>query len=268
MMQQLLFRGDQVLDTVLVVQSFLQDFRFQLIPGRGDNGSLVVQLPQQVHTLCQDGFVDVGGSAQHDGIGILYLILKEFTEVFAVLFGLLGIYYGDAGVQLDVRLFRDAGDGLFHVGELADAGGLDQDALGVELLHHLAQGHGKITHQAAADAAGVHLSDLNAGLPQESAVNADLAEFIFDQNDLFSLEHFFQQFLDEGGLACSQESADHINFSHFTPQFLKLSIYSVHRLPLVSLGSFRLPRGERLIGPTLGPSGMQERLNCCLKKRS
>ena len=27
------------------------------------------------------------------------------------------------------------------------------------------------------------------------------------------------------------------------------------------------PRGERVTEPTFGPSGMQERLNCCEKKR-
>ena len=36
---------------------------------------------------------------------------------------------------------------------------------------------------------------------------------------------------------------------------------------LASLGMRQSPRGERLTLPTLGPSGMHERLNCWLKKR-
>ena len=34
-----------------------------------------------------------------------------------------------------------------------------------------------------------------------------------------------------------------------------------------SEGILQSPRGERLIVPTFGPSGMQLRLNCCVKKR-
>ena len=34
-----------------------------------------------------------------------------------------------------------------------------------------------------------------------------------------------------------------------------------------SLGMRQSPRGESVTDPTLGPSGKQERLNCCAKKR-
>ena len=36
---------------------------------------------------------------------------------------------------------------------------------------------------------------------------------------------------------------------------------------LASLGMWKLLRGDRQTEPTLGPSGRQERLNCCWKKR-
>ena len=40
-----------------------------------------------------------------------------------------------------------------------------------------------------------------------------------------------------------------------------------HRVLQASLGMRQSPRGERLMLPTLGPSGRQLRLNCCEKKR-
>ena len=162
---------------------------------------------------------DIPGTAQHDGIGIFDLILKEFPEVLSVLFGLLGIHYGDAGVQPDIRMLGHTLHGLFHVGEFAHAGGLDQNALGMELLHHLDQRVPEISHERAADAAGIHLGDLHTGLSQEAAVDADLTEFVFDQYDLMTLEYLFQQFLDKGGLSSAKEPGDHINFCHFFPLF-------------------------------------------------
>ena len=61
------------------------------------------------------------------------------------------------------------------------------------LLHDLVQGLAEVPHQGAADAAGVHLGDLDAGLLEEAAVNADLAELVFDQHDLLALQGVLQQ---------------------------------------------------------------------------
>lgn len=40
-----------------------------------------------------------------------------------------------------------------------------------------------------------------------------------------------------------------------------------HKALTASLGIRQSPRGERLMEPTFGPSGRQERLNCWLKNR-
>ena len=53
------------------------------------------------------------------------------------------------------------------------------------LIQHLLQRTAEITHKAAADAAGIHLGDLNPGLLEKAAVNTDLSEFILDQHQLF-----------------------------------------------------------------------------------
>ena len=65
-------------------------------------------------------------------------------------------------------------------------------------LHDLFQCLAEIAHQGAADAAGVQLVDLNASLTHKAAVNADLAEFVFDQHDLFTLERFLDELFDQG----------------------------------------------------------------------
>ena len=47
----------------------------------------------------------------------------------------------------------------------------------------------------------------------------------------------------------------------------RASTSASHRALTASLGMRQSPRGDRLMVPTLGPSGRQERLNCWVKKR-
>ena len=82
------------------------------------------------------------------------------------------------------------------------------------LVDHLAQRLAEVAHQRAADAAGVHLRHLDAGLLHEAAVNADLAEFIFNQNDLLAGKRLFKQFLDQRRLARAKKAGKNINFRH------------------------------------------------------
>lgn len=65
----------------------------------------------------------------------------------------------------------------------------------MKLGEHLLQRVGKVAHEAAADAAGVHLVDLHAGVLEEAAVDGDLAELVFDQHDLFARVGLGDQFL-------------------------------------------------------------------------
>ena len=66
----------------------------------------------------------------------------------------------------------------------------------------------------AADAAGVQLIDLDAGLLQEAAVDADLTELVLDQNDLLAGKGLLDEFFDQSGLAGAQEAGKNINFGH------------------------------------------------------
>ena len=50
------------------------------------------------------------------------------------------------------------------------------------LLNNLSQRLAEVTHQTAADAAGVHFGNVDARILQETAVNADLTELVLDQH--------------------------------------------------------------------------------------
>ena len=192
----------------------------QLIPGGGEDDGLGVLLTKHGHRLLQLLLGQLLGAGEEDGAGGLHLIVVELAEVLHV--------DVDAGAVAHhhVAVEGQLGDGLgslLHraddVGQLAHAGGLDEDAVGLELLVDILQSLSEIAHQSAADAAGVHLGDLHAGLLQEAAVNADLTEFVFDEDDLFAHEGLGQQLFDEGGLAGAQKAGDNVDFCHVSNLF-------------------------------------------------
>ena len=104
--------------------------------------------------------------------------------------------------------------GANDIGQLADAGGLDDDTVGMVLSDDLLQGLAEVAHQGAADAAGVHLGDVDAGILQEAAVNADLAELVLDEDQFLALVALSDELLDEGSLAGSQETGVDVDFCH------------------------------------------------------
>ena len=143
------------------------------------------------------------------------LVVVELAEVLHIDLALGGVGHGDGAAQ------DHAGDALCyalnspdHVGELAHAGGLDEDAVGVELVHHLLQGFAEVPHQGAADAPGVHLADLHPGVSEEAAVNADLPELVLNEDHLLALQCLLQELADQGGLPRAQEAGDHVYFRH------------------------------------------------------
>ena len=81
------------------------------------------------------------------------------------------------------------------------------------LLDDLLQRGGEGADEGAADAAGVHLGDLDARVAQEAAVNGDLAELVLDEDELFVLIALRDELADERGLACSEEAGENVYFS-------------------------------------------------------
>ena len=101
-----------------------------------------------------------------------------------------------------------------HIGQLTNAGGFDDDPVGMILFDHLVQRFAKIAHQAAANTAGIHLSNVNPRILQKAAVNTDLTELIFDQNQLLTGISFLDHLFDESSLTRTQKTGKNIDLCH------------------------------------------------------
>ena len=167
------------LEAVLVLHGGAEGLAVELVPGRGDDDGVMVVLAEHVHAGLDLGLAHAAGAGEDDGPGVFDLVAPEFTEVLHVHLRARGVHNGGEGTGDEVRVPHVL-HGADDVGELADAGGLYEDAvrrkLGLDLFQRLC----KISDEAAADAAGAHLGDLDSGVFQEPAVNGDLTELVFD----------------------------------------------------------------------------------------
>ena len=192
---------------ILCIFHDFQDARAgQFVPGRRQDAGLRVLLTDQRDGLVQFLLGNALRAAQDDRACVLDLVVIELAEVLHVDLALLRIRHGGRGIQDQVAFLGTLLDGGHHVGKLADAGGLDQDTIGSELRHDLLEGFAEVADQRAANAAGIHFGDLDACLPKEAAVDADLAELIFNEDDFLVRKRFLEKFLDERGLARAQET--------------------------------------------------------------
>ena len=185
----------------------------QFAPGGRHQGRLLIMLPQQSHRCIQFCLGDHVGTRQNDRGGGFDLIIIELTEVLHINLDLTGISHCHCIAQLHILagyLFHRC----HHIGQLAHSGGLNDDPIGMILLDYLVQCLAKVTHQRAADTAGVHLRNVDARLLEKATVNADLTEFIFDENQLLTAVGFLDHFLDQCGLAGSKKTGINIDFSH------------------------------------------------------
>ena len=191
----------------------------ELRPRRGHDRGGRVLLAQQRHGGVELLGADALGAREDDGTRVLDLVVEKLAEVFHVHPALVRVHDGREAIEHQL-VGLHALHGTDDVAQLADARGLDEDAVGVELLEHLLQRVGKVAHEAAADAAGVHLVDLHAGVLEEAAVDGDLAELVFDQHDLFARVGLGDQLFDERGLAGAKKTGENINFCHKRKHFL------------------------------------------------
>jgi hypothetical protein len=180
-----------------------------------NNRCLGVMSPEQFHhfrSLRVAGLISPG---QDDGTGVLDLVNKELTKVLDIQFGLGSVYDRDSAVQYHIRVFCYTIDSGHDFGELADTGGLDQDALRRIGIHDFPERGAEITYQRAADTAGIHFTDLNPGLFQKASVDADLTEFVLDQNYFGARQGVSEELFDQGCLSGSQKTGYNVNFCHF-----------------------------------------------------
>ena len=194
-----------------VLNGLLNGFAVQLIPGGGDDDGFAIVLVQQGEAGGELFFAESVGAAEDDGRGMGDLVIIKFAEILHVHFALAGVGHGGGGVDDDAFHTGHSGE---NVAELAHAGGLDEDAVGLILGQHLAEGIVEITHQRTADAAGVHLVDLDAGFLHEAAVDADVTEFVFDEHQFFTGVGFGDELFDEGGFSGAEKPGENISFCH------------------------------------------------------
>ena len=186
----------------------------QFVPIGGHNGGGGVLFLDQGNSSSDLLLVCAAGAAQDDAGCVADLVIIELAKVLHIHFDLVHIGHSHKAVQADRQGLAHTLNSAGHITQLANAGRLDQDAVRMISLHDLFQRLTEVAHQGAADAAGVQLVDLNASLTHKAAVNADLAEFVFDQHNLFTLERFLDELFDQGRFACTQKAGENINFSY------------------------------------------------------
>ena len=214
---QLRFHGGMAL------HSIQQLFAGKLAPGCGNQRSMIVMLTDQRDSriqLCLGN--GIGAGQDHSGGG-LDLVVVELTEVLHIDLHFAGIRHRDGIAQRDL-IAEDMIHRGHNIRKLTDTGGLDQDPLGGILSDHLLQSLAKVTHKGTANAAGVHLGNIDARILQKAAIDADLAEFIFDQHKLLALVGLLDHLLDQRGFTGTKEAGVNID----------LAVHGLH-LPVIYL---------------------------------
>ena len=182
----------------------------QLRPGGGYDGRVGIELAE--HGAGGDDLAVGGGigAAEHDNVGVLHLVVEKFAEVADIHTALARVNDGDLRADLAAV---DACDSLRNVGELAHARGLDDDAVGSVFGNDLFKRLGEVAHEGAADAAGVHLGYLHAGILEKAAVDGYLAELVLDEDELFVFIALGYQLAYKRGLSRAQKSGKNVYLS-------------------------------------------------------
>ena len=198
-------------DRILPLHGLQQLCAGKILPGSRYHRCIGIVLPQQRNgciQLCLGNHIRTG---KDDRFGGFDLIVIELAEILHIHLDLAGINHSDGTAQRNCiigHLFHSCD----HIGKLANAGGLDDDPIRSILIDHLGQSLAKITHQGAANTAGIHLGNVNAGILQKSAVNANLTKFVFDQHQFFPLISLRDHFFDQCCLAGAQKAGINIDF--------------------------------------------------------
>jgi len=202
-----------------------------IIPGGGDKAGLGVESLKQLVCLDELFGLDAAGAAENDEVGRFYLVVEKFAEVAHIHFALGSVHNGELCAQLCAFHVLNGGG---YLGKLAHAGGFNNNTVGIELSHDLLQGLGKIAHQRAADAAGVELVYLNACVLEETAVNGNVAEFVFNKYKLFALVALCDELADESGLAGAQKAGENIYSCHVITSMRFSNFIIIHLLSTVN----------------------------------
>jgi hypothetical protein len=156
---------------------------------------------------------DTVGAREHDSRGVLYLIAVKFRKILHIHLALVRVDHR-ANSRKSKPFNARAFDRLYNVGELTDAGRLDNDPVGVKLGFDLSERLTEIADERAADATRIHLGDLNACFLKETAVDADLSELVLNKNNLFARISVLYKLFYKRGLSRAEKAGIYIYFSH------------------------------------------------------
>ncbi len=203
-----------VLQSVFLFHELKNLRAVQLFPGRGENVGGRVVSADFVHAFVQLFIRSAGGVAENDSACVFNLVVEKFAEVLHVHFTFVDIDNRgqriDAGNVLQIGIMDRDGD----IAELADARRLDKYTVGGVIGDNLFERLAEIADKAATDTAGVHFGDVHTGILQKSAVDADIAEFVFDKNQLFAAVGFGDKLFDQGCFSGAEKAGEYVDFCH------------------------------------------------------
>ena len=185
----------------------------QFLPGSRHNGCNLIVLTQQRNPCIELCLRNRIGTGKDDGGSGFNLVVIELAKVLHIHLDFAGIRHSDSVAQCHF-LIGYLVDGADHIGQLANTGGLNNYTVRMILLDHLGQRFTEVAYQRAANAAGIHFRDVDARILQESAVNANLAEFVLNQNKLLPFVCILNHLFDQGCFARAQKSGINIHFCH------------------------------------------------------
>ena len=175
------------------------------IPIRGDNRGICIMLPQDFNDFFEFFLVHALGVAQDDRTCMFNLVIIKFAEVFHINLDFFRVHDGGKSVKFHLIKFQILYR-LYNVAEFANPRRLNQNSVRMKLCNHLFQRLAEISHQAATNAARVHFVDLNSRVFEEPAVDTDFSKLVLYQYHLFALVGFFDELLNQSGLAGSQKA--------------------------------------------------------------
>ena len=194
-----------VLEGVLLLHSGKNILAVKLVPRSGYDSRGSVVLSDKLNgclDLLRLGKVSM---RKNDGGSIGDLVVIELAKILHIHLTLIYVCNGGEAIELGIFSFHRL-NSLDNVGKLTYSAGLDDNAIGVELVKHLNKRLGEITDERAADAAGIHLCNFDTGVLKEASVNTDLTEFVFYKHKLLGAVCLFDKLLYKSGLTCSEEA--------------------------------------------------------------
>ena len=197
----------------LAFHGFQQLGAGQFAPWSGNDGGSRIVLAQQRNRVIQFLLGDGIGTGEDNGSSSFHLVVVEFAKILHIDLHFGSIHHCDGKAQNHI-IIGDFLNSRHHIRKLTDTGRFDNDSVRIVLFDHLMQCLAEVTHQAAANAAGIHFRNVDSRVLQKTAVNADLTKLIFDQNQLLTGISFLDHFLDQRGLTCAQKAGINIDLCH------------------------------------------------------